>query len=141
MKLIKFAKLLIASLVICSAGLTPSAWAATAFDVEIVALDHWPIQNALKQTRKLLESYGGQIKITEMDAESSAGKARLKKSGIKGHIPVVIFVDGKYRHKVNGREVIFKYFPVDSESPMNIDGKWSAEDVKAVIEQKLNGAD
>ena len=78
-----------------------------------------------------------QLPFENLDADTKAGKARLKASGMKGHIPVVIFVDGEFKHSLEGQEVIFENFPVASDSPMRLDGKWSAGDVKAVIEEIL----
>ncbi|MBC8259330.1 MAG: hypothetical protein H8E38_09960 [SAR324 cluster bacterium] len=128
---------IVAILVVFFASPVPVLFAASPVEVEIVALDHWPIRRALEPTLDMLKEFGDKISITQIDADSKEGKARLKSSGMKGHIPVVIFVNGEYTHTVNDHEVVFKNFPVDSDSPMKIDGKWSAGNVKAVIEAIL----
>jgi len=112
MKQINLISFLVTVMLSFAVSFTPNIWAASPVEVEIVALDHWPIRRALEQTLEML-------------------------SGMKGHIPVVIFVDGEFKHTLEGQEVIFENFPVASESPMKLDGKWSAGDVRAVIEAKL----
>ena len=119
------------------ASMTPIIWAASPVEVEIVALDHWPIRRALEQTLEMLEKFGDKVNQQQIDADSKAGRARLKTSGMKRHIPVVIFVDGEFKHTLEGQEVIFENFPLASDSHMRLDGKWSAGDVKAVIEEIL----
>ena len=91
----------------------------------------------MEQTLEMLKKFGDKVTLQQVDADTKSGKARLKTSGMKGHIPVVIFVDGEFKHTLEGQEVIFENFPVASDSPMRLDGKWSAGDVKAVIEEIL----
>ena len=63
---------------------------------------------------------------------------RLKSAGLKGHIPLVIFVDGKYRYqRANGTAVEFINFPAAAGNPMGLNGTWSAADVEAVIQKQL----
>ena len=137
MKQINLKSFLVAAMLSLALSITPIIWAASPVEVEIVALDHWPIRRALEQTLEMLEKFGDKVTLQQIDADTKAGKARLKTSGMKGHIPVVIFVDGEFKHTLAGQEVIFENFPVASDSPMRLDGKWSAGDVKAVIEEIL----
>ena len=137
MKQINLKSILVTVMLSLALSITPTIWAASPVEVEIVALDHWPIRRALEQTLEMLKKFGDKVTLQQIDADTKAGKARLKASGMKGHIPVVIFVDGEFKHTLEGQEVIFENFPVASDSPMRLDGKWSAGDVKAVIEEIL----
>jgi hypothetical protein len=137
MKQINLKSFLVTAMLSLALSITPTIWAASPVEVEIVALDHWPIRRALEQTLEMLKKFGDKVTLQQIDADTKAGKARLKASGMKGHIPVVIFVDGEFKHSLEGQEVIFENFPVASDSPMRLDGKWSAGDVKAVIEEIL----
>lgn len=137
MKQINLKSFLVTAMLSLALSITPTIWAASPVEVEIVALDHWPIRRALEQTLEMLKKFGDKVTLQQIDADTKAGKARLKASGMKGHIPVVIFVDGEFKHTLEGQEVIFENFPVASDSPMRLDGKWSAGDVKAVIEEIL----
>jgi len=137
MKQINLKSFLVTAMLSLALSITPTIWAASPVEVEIVALDHWPIRRALEQTLEMLKKFGDKVTLQQIDADTKDGKARLKTSGMKGHIPVVIFVDGEFKHTLEGQEVIFENFPVASDSPMRLDGKWSAGDVKAVIEEIL----
>lgn len=107
--------------------------------IEILAFSHWPVQDALKPVREVLAKYRDKIKVIDLDVDRPEGAARLKAIGLKGHIPVVIIVDGQFRHKrPDGTTIEFMNFPAAvTASPMGLDGKWRAEDVEAVIKQRL----
>lgn len=112
---------------------------AAAPTIEILAFSHWPVQNALKPVYEVLAKYRDRIKVIDLDVDRPDGAARLKAIGLKGHIPVVIIVDGQFRHKrSDGTTIEFMNFPAAAaSSPMGLDGKWRAEDVEAVIKERL----
>lgn len=112
-------------------------FAGSVVTVEIVGLDHWPIKRALEPTMDMLNTFGDKIVVTEMDVDTKAGKARLKKAGLKGHIPVVIFVNGSYIFKINGQDLEFMNFPRAASSPMGIDGQWSPDELQQIISQLI----
>jgi hypothetical protein len=63
----------------------------------------------------------------------------LKSLGLTGHLPIVLVVNGQYRHqRANGSTVEFVSFPV---SPGGAGGEstksWSVEDAKAVLAATL----
>jgi hypothetical protein len=92
------------------------------------------IYNAL---RDWLGAQGGKLKVIEIDMDSAAGEKRLKEIGIKGHVPVVVLVDGQYRHKrADGSTVEFVSFPSGPGTPPGVTGAWSAVDVEAVIKSR-----
>jgi hypothetical protein len=105
--------------------------------VEVVAFAHPPVQSALKPLRDWLGAQGGKLKVIEIDMDSAAGEKRLKEIGIKGHVPVVVLVDGQYRHKrADGSTVEFVSFPSGPGTPPGVTGAWSAVDVEAVIKSR-----
>lgn len=105
--------------------------------VEVVAFAHPPVQSALKPLRDWLGAQGGKLKVIEIDIDSAAGEKRLKEIGIKGHVPVVVLVDGQYRHKrADGSTVEFVSFPSGPGTPPGVTGAWSAVDVEAVIKSR-----
>jgi hypothetical protein len=94
--------------------------------VEIVAFAHPPVVSALKPLREWLASQSGRLKLVETDLESPAGAQRLLAAGIKGHVPIVILVNGQHQQKrADGSMVELVSFP----GPKS----WTIEDVKAVI--------
>lgn len=112
-------------------------WAAP-LTVEIIAMEHPPVQNALKPLREWLSSRAEKIRVIEIDAESSQGEKRLETMGLKGHVPIAILIDGKIQHqRKNGSAVTFVNFPAIKESPPGIRGDWLTEDVQAAILARL----
>lgn len=106
--------------------------------VEIVAFAHPPVQSALKPLRDWLGAQGARLKVIETDMESAAGEKRLKEIGIKGHVPIVVLVDGQYRHRrADGSVVEFVSFPSGPGTPPGVKGTWSAADVEAVVKSRL----
>jgi len=129
---------LLKTLVMAAAiAIAPVAHAAP-LTVEIVSMAHYPVQNALKSIRDMLGKYGTRIRVVELDVDTADGAKRLKSAGLKGHIPLVIFVDGKYRYqRADKTAVEFINFPAAAGNPMGLNGVWSAADVEAVIEKRL----
>lgn len=106
--------------------------------VEIVAFAHPPVQSALKPLRDWLGAQGGKLKVIEIDMETPAGEKRLQAVGVKGHVPVVVLIDGQYRHKrPDGSTVEFVSFPAGPGTPPGVKGSWSTADVQAVLKARL----
>lgn len=110
-----------------------NAWAAPPV-VEIIAFAHPPVQSALKPLRSWLGAQAGKLRVVEIDMESPEAEQRLKSIGLKGHIPVVVLIDGAYKHTLkNARVVEFLGFPTGPGTPTGVKGTWSAEDVQQVL--------
>lgn len=106
--------------------------------VEIIALSHWPVQNALKPVRAFLGKLDGRVRVVELDAESPAGEKRIAALGLKGHIPIVLVIDGSYRFKrQDGSSVEFKDFPAKALNPLGLNGKWTEADFEAQVNARL----
>jgi hypothetical protein len=107
-------------------------------NVEIVAMAHAPVQSALKPLREWLASQGDRLRVVEIDAESAQGEQRLQSVGLKGHIPIVILVDGKYRYsRTDGSSNEFVNFPTVPGNPTGFNGTWTVEDVEAVLRGRM----
>ena len=90
--------------------LTLSAWAASP-TVEIIALPHSPVQSVLKPVRDFLGTLGG-VKVIELDPESPAGEKRIKAVGVKGHVPILLLVNGRDNFKrADGTRSCSRIFP------------------------------
>jgi hypothetical protein len=126
--------LAIAAAIIVSAG---QATAASPV-VEVLAMAHSPVQTALKPVRDLLAKYQGRVRVSETDIESPDGVKRLKAVGLKGHIPIVLLIDGNKSFKrADGKTVDFVNFPVAAGNPMNLNGTWSVADFEAALRASL----
>jgi len=106
--------------------------------VEVIAMSHSPVQNALKPVRDFLATYQGRVQVIEIDVESAEGVKRLKAVGLKGHIPIVLLIDGNKSFKrADGKTVEFVNFPVAAGNPMNLNGTWSVADFEAALRATL----
>jgi hypothetical protein len=106
--------------------------------IEVLAMAHTPVQNALKPVRDLLAKYQGRVRVTEADIESPDGVKRLKAVGLKGHIPIVLLIDGNKSFKrADGKTVDFVNFPVAADNPLNMNGTWSVADFEAALRASL----
>ncbi|HTT48329.1 MAG TPA: hypothetical protein VMG39_10050 [Pseudolabrys sp.] len=106
--------------------------------IEIVALPHSPVQTALKPVRDFLAKLGGQVKLIELDSESPAGEKRIKAVGEKGHVPILLLVNGSDKFKrPDGTAVVFKDFPAGAGNPLGLNGTWSVADFEAAVNAAL----
>ena len=127
-------------LMIGAAGVALSGGYAAAAQpiVEVLAMAHSPVQNALKPVRDLLAKYQGRVRVTEADIESPDGVKRLKAVGLKGHIPIVLLIDGNKSFKrADGKTIDFVNFPVAADNPLNMNGTWSVADFEAALRASL----
>ena len=123
-----------AAAVIVSAGQALAAQPV----VEVLAMSHWPVQNALKPVREFLAKYQGRVRVSEIDIEGAEGLKRLNALGLKGHIPIVLLIDGnKSFQRADGKTVEFVNFPVAAGNPMNLNGSWSVADFEAALRASL----
>lgn len=80
--------------------------------IEIIAMPHPPVRAALAPLRAWLTYLGKKVTVVEIDADSASVIGRLEKIGLRGHIPIVILIDGAYRHRLRtGRTVDLINFP------------------------------
>jgi ABC-type glycerol-3-phosphate transport system substrate-binding protein len=134
----KFRRAFVATLATAGAALLATLLAAPAQAappvVEIIAFAHPPVQSSLKPLREWLATQGGHLKVVETDIETPAGEKRLQAVGVKGHVPVVVLIDGQYRHKrADGSTVELLSFPAGPSAPAGTKGGWTLDDVKAAI--------
>ena len=122
-------------------ALQREAAAATPPTVEIIALSHWPVQNALKPVRDFLVPLGAQVKVVELDAESPEGEKRIGAVGLKGHIPILLLINGSDQFKrPDGTAVEFKDFPAKADNPLGLNGSWSIADFEAAVNAAIGTA-
>jgi hypothetical protein len=108
---------------------------ATPPTVDIIGFAHPPVQAALKPLREWLAAQGAKVKVAETDMDSPQAAQRLQALGLKGHIPVVVLVNGQYKHTLaGGKAVELVGFPAGGSTPAGARGSgWTLEDVQAVI--------
>ena len=109
--------------------------------IEIIALPHSPVQTALNPVRDFLAGLGGKVKVVELDAESPPGVKRLSALGQKGHIPILLVINGSDEFtRPDGTAVLFKDFPAQPGQKLGINGLWSVADFEAAVNQAIGKA-
>lgn len=109
---------------------------AAAPTVEIIAMPHPPVTMALAPLRAWLGSK--KITVIETDAESRKGLQKLEAVGLRGHIPIVILIDGSYRQKLkDGRQVEWVNFPNIDGAPPAVRGKWTIAEIQSVLTERI----
>ena len=130
MKKLAFSGLTALFLFFIPAGALP----AQPVSVEILYMNHGPLQSTLKGIREICGGYGKAVAAVWYDFESPEGEKFMAKKGVHQHVPLVIWIDGKPAVKANGKEVQFIGFPTGS-GPPSFQGKWTLEDLRAALDQ------
>jgi hypothetical protein len=106
--------------------------------VEILAMTHSPVRSALAPVRAVLAKYSDRVRLVELDIESAEGEKREKAVGLKGHIPIVLLIDGRSSFKrADGTVVAFVNFPAAAGNPLGLNGSWTVADFEAAIQAAL----
>jgi hypothetical protein len=111
-----------------------TAHAAKTVQVEILFMNHGPLQPSIKQIRDVLSQYGNGLAVSWYDFESKEGAEFMAKKGVRQHVPLVIWIDGKYALPIGGNEVRFVGFPTGT-GPLPFQGKWTMEDLRKALDQ------
>jgi len=125
----------------CSPGSTPASKSSAgptavpgAVEVEIIALNHPPMQPILAQVDGYMWQFGNRVHVTRYDFDTPEGAQFAEKKGLSGHIPMVIFINGSQTHTVDGHPVTFEDFPQGQDIGMGA-GSWTWADLNAVLKQ------
>src|SRR4030042_4044134 len=89
-------------------------FAAKEVKVEVLYSNHGPLLPSIEQIKKVFSQYGSKVAVSWYDFESKEGEQFMAQKGIRQHIPLVIWMDGKYTIPVNGKEIKFVGFPTGS---------------------------
>jgi hypothetical protein len=119
-------------LLLFSVPLTASA--GKEIKVEVLYMNHGPLQPSLEKIKNIFSQYGGKITVSWYDFESKEGEQFMAKKGITQHIPLVIWLEGKNAIPLNGKEVKFIGFPTGS-GPAFFQGKWTMEDLRQALNE------
>lgn len=102
--------------------------------IDVLYMNHGPMRPTLRNIEDLLNGYGDKIAVFGYDFESEEGERFKAQKGIQGHIPLVIWIDGKSTVRLNGKPVAFSGFPSGS-GPSFFQGKWNMGDLKMALDQ------
>ncbi len=128
-------KLLLYGGIILFMALIPgAALPAPPVSVEVLYMNHGPLQPTLKEIRSICGGYGKALVVAWYDFESPEGEKFMARKGIHQHVPLVIWIDGKATAKIQGKEAQFAGFPTGA-GPLSFQGKWSLDDLRGALDQ------
>ena len=102
--------------------------------VEVLYMNHGPLQASLQEIRNMFSQYKGKIAVSWYDFESKEGEEFMAKKKITQHIPLAIWMDDQVKFQVDGKDITFAGFPTGS-GPAFFQGKWTMADLQKVLAQ------
>jgi hypothetical protein len=128
-------KIILSCLVVLALFSVPfTVFAAKEVKVEVLYMNHGPLLGSLDQIKKVFSQYGSKVAVSWHDFETKEGEQFMAKKGVTQHVPLVIWLDGKFAILVNGKEIKFVGFPTGS-GPAAFQGKWTVEDLRSALDQ------
>jgi len=121
-------------LLLASIWIPATALSAKPVKIEILFMNHGPLQSTLQDLKMLFTEYGRKITVSWHDIDTEDGERFMAKKGIRGHIPLVVWMDEKVKFQLDGRDIIFAGFPTGS-CPQFFQGKWTMADLQKVLDQ------
>lgn len=126
----------LACLILVSACWLPSLSRANQpVRVDVLYMNHGPLQPVLEDMRKLFASYGGKLQVVWHDFESQEGERFKAEKNIRQHIPLRIWIDDRYPVELDGKKIDFSGFPTGS-GPEFFQGTWSLTNLREVLDQR-----
>jgi hypothetical protein len=102
--------------------------------IEVLFMNHGPLQETIKRVRTVFSTFGDKLNVSWYDFDSTEGEEFMAKKGIRGHIPLVIWIDDSPVATIGDRKVQFVGFPTGS-GPAFFQGKWTVDDLRAALDQ------
>jgi hypothetical protein len=130
-------KILFSLLIVTLVCIPWTAVAAKPVKVEVLYMNHGPLQDTINGIKKILSQYKEKVNVSWYDFDTKEGEAFMAQKGVKQHIPLVIWMDNQVKFKVDGREITFAGFPTGS-GPAFFQGKWTMTDLQKALDQLTN---
>lgn len=111
----------------CSSEPKESGDSSAGVDVDLVYLNHPPVQPVLEDIDKVLAGYKEKVSVTRYDADTAEGKEFADEHSLTGHVAIAVLIDGK---------VAFKGFPTGEAPVKSAEGDWEIEDLDAALQQR-----
>jgi hypothetical protein len=127
-------KIVFCFIVVVLMSISLMAFAAQKVSVEVLYMNHGPLQSTLKEIDNIFTQYKDKITVSRYDFESPAGEKFMAQKGIHQHIPLMIWIAGKNTVSIKGKEILFSGFSTGS-GPEFFQGKWTMEDLRAALNQ------
>jgi hypothetical protein len=124
--------LLVCSLLLFALCFTTTIHAATPIKVDVLYMNHGPLMDTINKMKALFSGYGSQVSVSWHDVDTEDGEQFMGKMGLKGHIPLMIWIDSKPKWTVGVNQITFSGFPTGS-GPTHFQGKWTMDDLRAAL--------
>jgi len=112
-----------------------TVYGATA-KVDVLFMNHGPMRPTVAKLKALFQEYGDKVQADWHDVDQQTGKIFMKKNKINGHIPMLVQIDGQSEFTIEGRNVSFQGFPTGASPFKRVEGNWSLDDLKILLDQK-----
>jgi hypothetical protein len=120
----------------CLFFIPAAALPAAPVSVEVLYMNHGPLQATIKEIKALCGGHGKALTAAWYDPESPEGEKFMAKKGLHGHVPLVIWIDGKTTVNVKGKDIEFVGFP-NGSGPSSFQGKWTTDDLRGALDQAV----
>ena len=110
-----------------------TGFSASPVKMEVLYMNHGPLRPTVEQIRQVVAGYGDKVSASWYDFESREGEAFMASKGIRQHIPLVLWLDGKTVVPVDGKDIQFAGFPSGS-GPVPFQGKWTMDDLRKALD-------
>jgi hypothetical protein len=111
-----------------------TAPAATPVKIEVLYMNHGPMQPTLKSLRELFARHGDAVQVAWHDFESADGVNFMRSKNIRSHIPLAIWLNNNDSAMLEGREIRFSGFP-SGAGPAAFQGRWGVDELGRVLGQ------
>jgi hypothetical protein len=125
--------LLAVALALSIIGSADTGLPASPVKMEVLYMNHGPLRPTIEQIRQVVAGYGEKVAASWYDFESREGEAFMASKGIRQHIPLMLWLDGKTVLPVEGKDVQFAGFPSGS-GPVPFQGKWTMDDLRKALD-------
>ncbi len=105
--------------------------------VEVLAMNHPPMQPVIRQLKDLFSKYGEKIAVSWYDVDTREGQQLMAIKGLTGHVPLVIWIQGSNTAKTGQKSVTFAGFPSGS-GPEPFEGEWTMRDLSSALDQTIS---
>jgi hypothetical protein len=126
--------LLLCSLALFVLCFTATVHAANPVKIDVLYMNHGPLMDTLNKMKTMFSGYGNKLAVSWHDFDTPEGEKFMASKGIKQHVPLIIWIDGKPKVTLGAEEVTFAGFPTGS-GPAFFQGKWTMDNLKAALNQ------
>jgi len=114
-----------------------ASFAAEKVQLDVLYMNHGPMRPTVAKVKALVKDFGDRVQAAWYDFDQPSGKAFMAEKKIVGHVPMLIMINGKSDFTLGQRDVKLQGFPTGAGPFKRVEGNWSLEDLKLLLEQHL----